>query len=315
MNFARQGAEARSNSCAGGPTKRTPALRAALTIDLHDTDRPEDIFACVAWLEARGLRATFFVPTRMLEEARFTRAFDAIDGGPHEIGTHAHRHDLTEVRALGAPRPTPSQLDFLDRGVALYEARFRRSPHAFRSPAWCYVSDAAASRLSRLGYTVDSSATPQRAGILSSQPFRSPWLFTPRSPHPRTPTLFEVPTSCLLFPLSRTALYLLRTWGILAFMELFVRETQLFPERPVVLQLHPNDLSPSAPDEPIHFAWTDVLPLPQRGFHARYWLMDTDRERAVARAARVLEELTSRGFVWHTLSEIRGLCLEGSRAT
>jgi hypothetical protein len=43
--------------------------------------------------------------------------------------------------------------------------------------------------------------------------------------------------------------------------------------------------------------------------------MDTDRERAVARAARVLEELTSRGFVWHTLSEIRGLCLEGSRAT
>lgn len=98
-------------------------------------------------------------------------------------------------------------------------------------------------------------------------------------------------------------------------MELFVRETQLFPERPVVLQLHPNDLSPSAPDEPKAFAWTDVLPLPQRGFHARYWLMDTDRERAVARAARVLEELTSRGFVWHTLSEIRGLCLEGSRAT
>jgi hypothetical protein len=82
------------------------------------------------------------------------------------------------------------------------------------------VGAGAFDELARLGYTVDSSATPQRPGILSSFPGDSPYLWARRSPHFVPPTLLEVPTSCALIPLAAPSFQTLRRVGGLGAREL-----------------------------------------------------------------------------------------------
>ncbi len=288
---------------------------AALTFDIHQDDRPEDIVACAEWLRKHAVPATFFVPTMMLDEARFSSALRELDNGLHDIGTHTHMHDSVEIAALEAADPRPSELDFLDLSTERFHGFFGRSPRVFRSPFWCYVNDAAADRLTRLGYTVDSSSTPQRPGVFSSNPSASPWLFSPRSPHLRTETLLEVPTSCLLFPLNRTALSLFRMTGSLAFLSLFMLESALAPQRPVVMQFHVDDLVPTGLSEPRKFRWSELLPARGVGINARYWLIDMDRGRSVARTIGVCDALTLAGFEFATLSTIhrRATARRGAR--
>jgi peptidoglycan/xylan/chitin deacetylase (PgdA/CDA1 family) len=277
---------------------------AALTFDLHASDRAEDILACAQWLERHALPATFFIPTALLDEPGFEPALRAIDNGLNDLGTHGHKHDIAEMTALKSADPGPQDLDFLDLSAELFQRFFGRSARVFRSPTWCYVNHPAALRLSELGYTVDSSATPQRPGLLSSHPWENPWLFSQRSPYYRTPSLLEIPTSCMLLPLNRTAFSLLRMPGTLAFVSLFMAEASLFPERSVVMQLHPDDLVPTAQDEPRSFRLRDLLPLRGSGIVARYWLIDTNRHRSVARTIGACDALGVAGFEFLTLSQI-----------
>ena len=81
--------------------------------------------------------------------------------------------------------------------------------------------------LDELGYRVDCSSTPQRPGILSSYPLRSPWLTARREPYFVSGQLLEVPTSCFLFPLGSPTFLTLRRAGSMAFLRLLALEARV----------------------------------------------------------------------------------------
>ena len=145
----------------------------ALTVDIHAEDRPADIGCAARWLREAGIPATFFVPSALFEHDAFRPHLVRLPTLGHEVGSHGHRHDFTEIRAL--MRGETADLAFLRRSHALYQEIFGSAPIAFRSPAWCPLGPAAIAMLVALGYRVDSSATPQRLPIFSSTPYANTW--------------------------------------------------------------------------------------------------------------------------------------------
>ena len=156
-------------------------VRAVVTMDLHVPDRSEDIVFAGEWLAAAGVRITAFVPTVMLEDARHRASLRALAALGHEMASHSHHHDWAEMEALGWGRGRA--LGFLGESRERHRQFFGSNPTAFRSPCWCRIGPAALDELARLGYEVDSSATPQRVPGLTSMPFRPAWLGSPRAPH------------------------------------------------------------------------------------------------------------------------------------
>ena len=65
-------------------------LRTAVTVDLHSTDDPEDIRAACEALRARGIRASFFVPSKVLRRASYRDAAREIVRNGHEAAAHSH---------------------------------------------------------------------------------------------------------------------------------------------------------------------------------------------------------------------------------
>ena len=211
-----------------------------ITVDLHSLDLPEDIAFASEWLAGEGVTATFFIPGALLLEPRYASVLRALPGLGHEVANHSHQHDWREADALVTGRG----LGFLGDARALHEDFFRCAPLSFRAPYWSPLASATAAELARLGYQVDSSATPQRLPLLSSRPFAAGWLFTPRRPHALAPGLLEVPTSTFLVPAGGSTFLILRrvTHAYLALLEAEARWTR---DRVLVVQLHVEDLNPA----------------------------------------------------------------------
>src|SRR5579859_5200393 len=150
----------------------------ALTVDLHPSDNASSIRRCHDFLSQRNIPATFLISTTILQNSEVRTAIRSLDEGPHEFGTHAHSHDLNEIRALVSGGN--GQLDFMRCSKESFEDLFGYSPVSFRSPTWCGLGPAAIDELASLGYRVDCSSTPQRPGILGSFPLGNPWLFAER---------------------------------------------------------------------------------------------------------------------------------------
>ena len=196
----------------------------ALTVDVHAEDRPADIRRAAAWLYEHGIPATFFVPSALFEDARFRPHVIRLPSLGFEVGSHGHQHDFIEIHAL--MRGGATDLDFLRLSHALYQEVLGDPPISFRSPAWCPLGPDAIAALVKLGYRVDSSATPQRLPIFSSTPYANTWLFARRTPYELAPGLLEVPTSCLLLPAASPTWLTLRRRASLAFLRLLLWEAR-----------------------------------------------------------------------------------------
>jgi hypothetical protein len=279
-----------------------PGQTVAVTIDVHRGDSPGDLAYTGEWLASAGVRATFFVPSALLELRRYRAPLRALPALGHEIGSHTHHHDAGEIDALA--RGGRGRLAFLARSKRLHEDAFREPPLSFRSPAWCTLGPAALEEIARLGYIVDSSATPQRFGFLSSTPFEDTWTFAPREPRYIRPGLLEVPTSTFLVPAGSPTFLIFRRTLSLAFVSMLLAEARLFPNRVVVLQLHPDDLNPASrhstspqPLRPMDFA------LRRRGgFGFKHHLKERNRSRISGTARAILELVAPARFA--TLGEI-----------
>ncbi len=263
------------------------AFPIALTVDIHEEDRPADIGRAAHWLHAAGIRATFFVPSALFEHSAFRPHVALLPALDHAVGSHGHDHDFTEIRALmrGAAR----DLRFLQRSRDLYEDVFARSPVAFRSPAWCPLGPIAIRTLVSLGYRIDSSATPQRLPIFSSTPYANTWLFSRRSIHELAPGLLEAPTSSLLLPAASPAFLTLRHRPALAFLRLLLWEARRTAGRLVCVQFHVSDFVPEAapppPDERLSLG--SFLPRSDGGLRFKVFL----RERDPRRVYRITQEI------------------------
>lgn len=261
----------------------------AITIDLHQGDDPGDIGLACEVLQERGIQATFFVPSAMLEDARYRTACRAILRTGHEPASHSHDHDFVEMRALMSG--SANELGFLARSKAIHEDYFGREATAFRSPCWCHLGPPAVEMLAELGYRVDSSATPQRLGILSSTPFDNVWTLAPRRPWELAPGLLEVPTSCFLVPAGAPTFMVLRRRGSRLLLRLLAWEAGAF-SRPLTVQFHVGFLNPSSvrhrrPSEPLSVR--DFIPRRSGGLGFKHRLRSSDMGAMAEIAAGILD--------------------------
>ena len=125
----------------------------------------------------------------------------------------------------------------------LFREFYGTTPRAFRCPLWCYLGKPAREELVRLGYRVDSSATPQRPPFLTSLPFEPGWSMSSRRPRYWSEGLLEIPTSSLLQPASIGTFSALRG-GAGPFLRLLMFECQVFRDRVLALQFHAGDFCP-----------------------------------------------------------------------
>ena len=106
----------------------------AVTVDLHQWDDPFDITFSAEWLARAEIRATYFVTSAMFLQKDYAERLRDFAGFGHEVGSHSHLHDPSEMKAL--VRGKGSQLRFLEHSKNIYEDFYGRSPRSFRSPCW-----------------------------------------------------------------------------------------------------------------------------------------------------------------------------------
>lgn len=280
---------------------------AAVTVDVHAGDRAEDIQTAANLLAAAGIRATFFVPGALFRSPNGTAAaLRELPSLAHEVASHGYEHDWCEVDALTRGR-TPSDLSFLERARSEFADFYGFAPKAFRSPVWCRLSDAALDELIRLGYDVDSSATPQRLQVLSSRPFCRGWMLSRRSPYLIRSSLLEVPTTSAVLPAGSTTFRMIGRTLSLSFVRLLLAEAHLIPRRVVVLQFDSRDLNRNAkPQCPRRWEFGDYLLKGYGGFAFRRHLLEYDPVAISTTAWTVLRLLTTT----LTMSEVRELWLD-----
>jgi hypothetical protein len=280
---------------------QSPSALVAITVDLHQWDNPFDITFSAEWLARAGIRATYFVMSEMFLDRRHAERLRELAVFGHEVGSHSHFHNPCEMNAI--VRGQRSHLGFLEDSKKIYEDFYGRSPRSFRSPCWCRLGSDALDELQRLGYTVDSSVTPQRLSFTGSYPYEGSWFFASRRLQYLRPGLLEVPTSTFLIPASSTAFRIMRDQS-LRFARTLVWEALNFSDRVVTLELHPEDFNP---DSKRVWAWTGIKPrdfLLRRigGFGFRHYLQDT-RYRRISERTQTLLQLMA-GHQTMTLTEI-----------
>ena len=265
----------------------------AVTLDLHQGDEPTDITMAAEWLADAGVAATFLVPSAMLPSQRYSARLRELEALGHEVGTHTHNHDWTEINAL--MEGGPSRLGFMETSKRLFEDLFGRPPLSFRSAAWCPLGPGALDELQRLGYRVDSSTTPQRLGVLSSHPGRCRWMRMTRQPHFVRPGLLEVPTSTILVPAGAPTFLTLRRALSIGLVRILLAEAHLLGNRVVVLQFHATDFNPVSGEPPVRSRITlkDFVLSREGGFGFKQYLRDTNSARICA-MTRALIDLTAR---------------------
>jgi hypothetical protein len=289
----------------------------AVTVDLHLGDAPDDILMACERLGERGVPATFFVPTSMLQERRYRAVMQSITRHGHEPASHSHQHDYVEMRALADG--TERDLDFLAISKNIHEDVFASSPSAFRSPCWCHLGPAALEMLVSLGYTVDSSSTPQRLGVFSSTPFGNVWTFAPRGVHFIAKRLLEVPTSTFALPAGSPTFSIVRGFPSRLLVRALAAEVHLLPGRVLSLQFHAGAFNPAST---LRYPSAKLTPgafLPKRqgGFEFKNFLRSNDTVRTSGLTESLLEIL--RPFRCLTMagiySEVRAGQLNGAGAS
>lgn len=255
---------------------RRGPFRIAFTFDLHDVDHPDDIAFAAEWFRESGHAATFFVPSAMLTEPRYTWVLRRLPELGHEVGSHGHLHDWAEIEAL--MKGAAAGLSFLAESRDRHAQFFGRPPSAFRSPRWCRLGAGSIDALRRLDYVADSSATPQRVPIFSSKPFHPGWWSSGRSIHELAPGLAEVPTSTLLVPAGAPTFLTLRRAVSHLYLALLEAEARLTRGGPLVLQFHVEDFTPGSRRDRTSgpLSWRDFRLRPQGGFRFKLFLRDAD---------------------------------------
>lgn len=256
-----------------------PRVRVAITVDLHEGDLSSDITFTAEWLNAIGVPATFFVPSAMLTDQRYADSLRELNTLGHEVGSHTHNHDGSEIDAL--LNENRVNLRFLTESKQIYEDFYGLSPRSFRSPGWCMLSSVALDELARLGYAVDSSATPQRLSFLSSHPFRGAWTLAPRRVRYIRPGLLEVPTSSFIVPAGSPTFLIIRRFLSLAFVRLLVHEALMLGDRVITLQFHPNDFNPNSTQAPPYgrLRWRDFWLNKYGGLTFKHRLKDVNQKQ------------------------------------
>ena len=287
-------------------------MRVLFTLDVHLSTSVEALTTSGSVLSACGMNATYFVSAAATNAPAVRRALCSLVRLGHEVASHGIDHEDY------ATLPFKAQTQALARSRELLERFTGSEVTAFRAPAY-RVNHATVPALERAGYLADTSVTPQRFPLLSSDPSNFAWLLAPRRPyHPsrRSPNrrgdswLIEVPTSCLLIPFT-AVLHQAVTRGV---ANTYVRALAAEARRsgiPLVFAGHPEDFLSREPSPRKRlrlgdFAPSDFWPTDGSGMTFRHKLYDVDPGRAYVRNAELLRQLMSApGVTFETVSSYR----------
>lgn len=255
------------------------------TFDVHPRlDLNEKLAGCLDYLQAIGLRATFFVPAILISEYRLGPLLRRLVADGHQLGGHGLLHRPPENFVTDS---LPTQREALAQSKDLLEQEVQTRVTAFRAPTFM-LSATTMRALEETGYEADLSVTPQRLGLLSSQPGNLGWLTSPRSPyHPSQTTPFragrmriwEIPTSSFLVPFTSLLYQSLGLAVARGFTRGLLAESRLM-RRPVVYLCHPEELMASTYVRPRYPRTIKAL-IPKRngGIALRNWFYERDEQK------------------------------------
>ncbi len=129
--------------------------------DAYPTYLPVLVPLVLDLLDKHGLKITFFIVGRDLENPENLPALREIVARGHEIGNHSYNHepwmqDYDEPRLMDEIKTTHDRL----------KAELGAAPVGFRGPGFCY-SPALLGVLARMGYRFDASTLPSVLGPIA----------------------------------------------------------------------------------------------------------------------------------------------------
>ncbi len=264
------------------------------TFDVHPrVDLNEKLHRCLDYLQAIRLRATFFLPAVLISEYQLGPLLRRLVADGHQLGSHGLLHRPPENFLTDSLR---QQREALSRSKDLIEQEVQKQVTAFRAPTFL-VSATTMRALEDTGYDVDLSVTPQRLGLLSSQPGNIGWLACPRSPyHPsyRTPfrpgsmRLWEIPTSSFIVPFTSLLYQSLGLRFAQGFARGLLAEAR-WMQRPLVYLAHPEELVPSTYVRPrVPMTINAFLPRSSGGIAIRTRLYEHDENEIFESSVKMM---------------------------
>lgn len=256
-----------------------------LTLDIHPRiDLTEKLLASLDYLQGIGLQGTFFLPAVLISEYRLGPLLRRLVADGHQLGSHGLLHRPPENFMIDSLR---RQREALARSKELIEQEVQKQVTAFRAPTFM-LSATTMRALEETGYQVDLSVTPQRLGLLSSQPGNLGWLACPRSPyHPsyRTPfrpgtmRLWEIPTSSFVVPFTSLLYQSLGLRVAKGFARGLLAEAR-WMRRPLVYLGHPEEFVSSTYVRPkIPMTLNALVPRRSGGIALRNRLYERDEQK------------------------------------
>lgn len=251
--------------------KKIPVL---LTLDVHEQPGIDwYLEESVDVLAELGAQATYFVPADVYLNHRRVVSRVALH---HQVACHGLHHTGEEAYDR---MPRLMQREYIERATGVISEGLGFHPGAFRTPGF-RISGSTMELLQEFGYSADVSVNSGRLGVTSTYGRENGWLTAPRLPyHPDRLlpfrrgelSLWEIPVSALLIPLTSNGAVILRKHLALAFARMLLSECRHRP-KPLVYMTHPEDLCQDGPGhERPRFSLRLLLPT-ERGIPIRHYL-------------------------------------------
>jgi Uncharacterized protein conserved in bacteria (DUF2334) len=263
-----------------------PVCRFLLTLDLHDgnSNLPRNLSATLESVDPTLTPLTLFVPAVLTRTPQVLRVLLSSLQMGHDIACHGLSHDVHDDY-VGAP--LERQRRTIELAKDMMESSLQVPIRAFRAPRF-RVSNTTLIALEETGFSADLSVTPQRLGLLSSQPSNIGWLRAPRSPyHPSwenafrrgTMRIWEIPTTAFLLPLTSMVYQAFGVRVLQWFASALIAEARL-SGAPVVYVGHPEEFHPNGiVRHKVERRARDLIPRAGKGFRARHWFYERDGSR------------------------------------
>ncbi|MFW5803750.1 MAG: polysaccharide deacetylase family protein [bacterium] len=165
----------------------------------------------------------------------------------HEIGSHGYSHEHEDGFDILS---FEEQVNHLIKSKEIIENIIREKIISFRSPA-LRVNQFTGKALKEAGFIIDSSIASQRFDMFMSfgSMQKIKWLFAPRCPYQSNNHslhkkgnngVYEIPISALILPYVGTTMRIFP--GITNFQKRLLNYENLFHDKPIVFDIHPNEL-------------------------------------------------------------------------
>jgi peptidoglycan-N-acetylglucosamine deacetylase len=170
-------------------------------------------------LEKFKIKATFFVPAKLLE--KFPEYFQNLENKGHEIGLHGYEHERFDELSFKEKEKR------IEESIKIYKKIFKKNPKGFRAPQHS-IDEQTLKILKRNNFIYDSSYTPFNFLQIIFFPKKLKHglkgFFKKKGTHKINKDFYEIPTSSLILPFVSLPLRIF-PWKILKIYLFLLKKT------------------------------------------------------------------------------------------